>query len=73
VDFGLKAAKSYAQPKRYGTIEFDAIISKPIRDFPLEETTITTVYTVTNAVLAPSTALDLSGVPPQQLKLFSIH
>ncbi len=40
VDFGLKAAKGYAQPKRYGTIEFDAIISKPIRDFPLEERTI---------------------------------
>ena len=34
---------------------------------------ITTVYTVTNAVLAPSTVLDLSRVPPQQLMLFSIH
>jgi hypothetical protein len=34
---------------------------------------ITTVYTVTKAVLAPSTVLDLSSVPAQQLMLFSMH
>ena len=50
------------------TFNFDAGHDPACNTLP-----ITTVYTVTQAVLAPSTVLDLSSVPPQQLKLFSIH
>jgi hypothetical protein len=57
-----------AQGQSSATFNFDAGHDPNCNTLP-----ITTVYTITNAVLAPSTALDLSGVPPQQLKLFSIH
>jgi hypothetical protein len=50
------------------TFNFDAGHDPACNTLP-----ITTVYTVTKAVLAPSTVLDLSGVPPQQLMLFSMH
>jgi hypothetical protein len=57
-----------AQGQSSTTFNFDAGHDPSCNTLP-----ITTVYTVTNAVLAPSTVLDLSVVPPQQLQLFSIH
>ena len=57
-----------AQGQSSATFNFDAGHDPSCNTLP-----ITTVYTVTNAVLGPSTVLDLSSIPPQQLKLFSIH
>ena len=57
-----------SQGQSSATFNFDAGHDPACNTLP-----ITTVYTVTNAVLAPSTVLDLSIVPPQRLMLFSIH
>ena len=57
-----------SQGQSSATFNFDAGHDPACNTLP-----ITTVYTITDAVLAPSTVLDLSIVPPQQLMLFSIH
>ena len=57
-----------SQGQSSATFNFDAGHDPACNTLP-----ITTVYTVTQAVLAPSSVLDLSIVPPQQLMLFSIH